>query len=202
MKGDIKSAILKRIEECPENSIFFLSDFNDEGAIESVRKIFLQARQSGLLTHLTHGIYVKPKKSKFGIIPPPLELIACKIAERDHVKIIPSGYTAVNLLGLSTQVPMSLSYLTTGSTREVKIGTRSIKFKHAAPKNFAAEGVTIPLVIQALKELGTENIGSAEITTLKAYLNQAHDRDQIPKDLLLAPQWIQKIIKPLITELK
>lgn len=202
MKGDIKTAILKRIEESPENSIFFLSDFNDEGAIESVRKIFLQARLSGLLTHLTHGIYVKPKKSRFGIVPPPLELIAHEIAERDHVKIIPSGYTAVNLLGLSTQVPMSLSYLTTGSTREVKVGSRFIKFKHAAPKNFAAEGVTIPLIIQALKEIGKENIGSTEITTLKAYLNQAQDRDHIPKDLLLAPQWIQKIVKPLITELK
>lgn len=202
MKGDIKSAILKRIEESPENSIFFLSDFNDIGAIESVRKIFLQARHIGLLIHLAHGIYVKPKKSKFGIIPPPLELIAYEIAERDHVKIIPSGYTAVNLLGLSTQIPMSLSYLTTGSTREVKIGSRSIKFKHAAPKNFAAEGMTIPLVIQALKELGIENIGSAEITSLKAYLKQAQDKDQIPNDLLMAPQWIQRIVNPLITELK
>lgn len=198
MKGDIKANILKRIEESPENSVFFLSDFSSEGAIESVRKIFLYARMTGLLTHLTHGIYIKPKKSRFGIVPPPLELIAHEIAERDHVKIIPSGYTAVNLLGLSTQVPMTLSYLTTGSTREVVIGTRSIKFKHAAPKNFSANGMTVPLVIQALKELGKENIGPNEITALKAYISQAPDKDKIPTDLLLAPQWIQKIVKPLI----
>lgn len=200
MRGDIKTAIMKRIEESPDNSVFFLSDFNSEGAIESVRKIFLQARLSGLLMHLTHGIYVKPKKSKFGMVPPPLELIAKEIAERDHVQIIPSGYTAVNLLGLSTQIPMTISYLTTGSTREVKIGNRGIKFKHAAPKNFAAKGQTIPLVIQALKELGSDNIGVAEKTALKSYMDAATDKEVITEDILLAPQWIQKIIKPLISE--
>lgn len=202
MKGDIKASILRQIEESPENSIFFLSDFSGEGAIESVRKIFLQARLSGVLVHLTHGIYAKPKKSRFGVVPPSLELIAKKIAERDHVQIVPSGYTAINLLGLSTQVPMTLTYLTTGSTREVKIGNRSIKFRHAAHKNFAAKGQTVILIIQALKELGKDNIGQSEISQLKSYIAQAKDRNLIPEDLLLAPQWIQKFLKPLIPDPK
>lgn len=202
VKGDIKSSILQKIEESPENSIFFLSDFNTEGAIESVRKIFLQARLSGLLVHLAHGIYAKPKRSRFGVVPPPLEIVAKEIADRDHVQIVPSGYTAVNLLGLSTQVPMTLSYLTTGSTREVKIGNRSIKFKHAAPKNFAAKGQTVILIIQAFKELGKGNIGASEITSLKSYISQASDKHLIEEDLFIAPQWIQKIVKPLINNLE
>ena len=69
MKGDIKASILRQIEESPENSIFFLSDFSGEGAIESVRKIFLQARLSGVLVHLTHGIYAKPKSPDSVLFP-------------------------------------------------------------------------------------------------------------------------------------
>ena len=131
-----------------------------------------------------------------------LEIVAKEIADRDHVQIVPSGYTAVNLLGLSTQVPMTLSYLTTGSTREVKIGNRSIKFKHAAPKNFAAKGQTVILIIQAFKELGKGNIGASEITSLKSYISQASDKHLIEEDLFIAPQWIQKIVKPLINNLE
>lgn len=197
-RGDIKRTIFNCLKESPEHSIFFLSDFAEYGSVETIRKIFLQARIQGLVTHLSHGIYLKPMLSRFGEVPPPLEVVAKEIAERDHVEIMPTGSTAANILGLSTQVPMIVSYLTTGSSRTIKIGKRAIKFKHAAPRNFAYEGKTIPLIVQALKELGETNITEQTVAALSVCIAKANDSHTFKEDILLAPVWIQSIVKPVI----
>lgn len=194
----IKSKIFKRLKDSPENSVFFLSDFSELGSIETIRKVLFQARLQGLITNLCHGIYLKPLVSRFGEVPPPLETIAEAIAERDHVEIMPTGSTAANILGISTQVPMIVSYLTTGSSRKIPIKNRIIIFKHAAPRNFAYKGKTIPLIVQALKELGKANIDESTLSTLSAYIDKAKDCDTFATDILLAPQWIQAIVKPMI----
>lgn len=200
MCESIKSIIFKRLEESPPHSIFFLSDFVELGSLETIRKVFLQARLAGLVSHLSHGIYVRPMISRFGEVPPPLETVAKEIAKRDYVKIMPTGSTAANLLGLSTQIPMNVSYLTTGSSRKINIGNRFIQFKHAAPKNFAYKGTTIPLIVQALRELGEKNINEETLSSLALYIEKAKDKDSFVSDLILAPVWIQSIIKPLVTE--
>lgn len=199
---NIKSSILRRIEESPENSIFFISDFLEFGSMPSVKKTLRQALSLGIISHVAHGIYVKPMASRFGEVPPSLEKIAKEIAQRDRVEIMPSGSTAANILGLSTQVPMVVSYLTTGSSRTIKIGKRAIKFRHAAPRNFAYAGTTIPLVVQAFKELEADNIGEKELSVLHKYLSDAPDKDTFQKDIILAPQWIQSIVKPIIKTLQ
>lgn len=194
----IKATIFKRLEESPANTVFFLNDFSDLGSLETVRKVMLHARLQGLITHLCHGIYLKPMRSRFGEVPPPLEKIAEAIAERDHVEIMPTGSTAANILGLSTQVPMIVSYLTTGSSRSISIGKRVIQFRHAAPRNFAYKGKTIPLIVQALKELGKANVNDHALSALSTYMGKAQDSDTFESDILLAPAWIQSIVKPLI----
>ncbi len=195
MAESIKSIIFKQLEESPANSVFFLNDFAKLAPIETIRKVFTQARIRGLISRLCHGIYIKPMYSRFGEVPPPLELIAKKIAERDNVKIMPSGSTAANLLGLSTQIPMTVSYLTTGSSRSINIGNRTIVFKHAAPKNFAYQGTTIPLIVQALRELREENVTEETLSYISRYISKAKDKSILSQDLLLAPMWIQTILK-------
>lgn len=197
-ENTIKSAVLKQIDESPDNAIFFLGDFAELGSVETIRKIFVQARIQGFVKQLAHGIYIKPLQSKFGEVPPSLDDIAIAIAARDCVEIMPTGSTATNLLGLSTQVPMVVSYLTTGSSRNIRIGNRVIKFKHAAPKNFAFKGKTMPLIVQALRELGKENIDNNILSALSLYLAKAPDKEYFNSDILLAPAWIQSIVKPLL----
>ena len=194
----IKAKILQRIRGSSEHSVFFLNDFADLTSLETVRKVLSQACDSGLLTHVTHGIYAKPMMSRFGEVPVPLEKIAKEIAERDHVQIMPTGSTAANILGLSTQVTMTVSYLTTGSSRIINIGNRTIKFRHAAPRNFAYKGSTIPLIVQAFKELGKENIKDKELSIVSQYMSSANDQNTFAEDVLLAPMWIQNLIKQFV----
>lgn len=201
-KANIKSTILSRIESSEDHSVFFIGDFLEIAPMETVRKVLLQARMLGLLSHVAQGIYVKPMHSRFGEVPIPLESIAKAIAERDHVQIMPTGTTAANILGLSTQIPMTLSYQTTGSSRTVKVGKRAIKFQHAAPRNFAYKGKTIPLAVQAIREIGEKNMGDGERSKLHVYMSKAGDKDTYKGDVLLAPAWIQSILKPIIKKIE
>lgn len=195
-RGYIKNSVLKKIESSDPHSIFFISDFADSGSPETIRKIFFHATMDGLLERISQGIYVKPKESRFGRVPVALESIAQKIADRDKCVILPTGNTAANLIGLSTQIPMNLSYITTGSTRTINIGNRRLNFRHASPKNFAHKGKTVPILIQGLREIGEKNMTDQHFTAIRNFIEKSAD-PYLKEDILLAPQWIQRIIKKL-----
>lgn len=196
-QGNIKHYVMRSIDESQPHSIFFISDYAGFGAAETIRKILHEATLSGMLEKAGHGIYIKPKYSRFGKVPVPLEKIAREIADRDRCEILPTGSTAANLIGLSTQVPMNLSYITTGSTRAIKIGDRKISFRHASPRNFAAKGRVVPLLIQGIKEIGEGNISGAEYEAINQFIDRQQD-PYLQEDLPLAPAWIQRIIKKLM----
>ena len=93
-RGNIKHAIMMSIDESQPNSIFFISDYANLGSAETIRKILYEATINGFLEKAAHGIYVKPKVSRFGKVPVSLEKIAKEIAERDKCEILPTGSTA------------------------------------------------------------------------------------------------------------
>src|ERR1700721_211748 len=102
-----------------------------------------------------------------------LDLAARAIARKQRWKIVPDGAWAANLLGLSTQVPSKIVYLTDGPNKEVPIGRRIIYFKHARPKAMAGVEGKFALVVQALRHLGKESVGPREIKTLRGPLTPA-----------------------------
>lgn len=197
--GNIKQSVMEKINESQPHSIFFISDYADMGSAETIRKILHEATIKGVLEKAGHGIYFKPKTSRFGNVPISLEKVAKEIALRDKCKILPTGSTAANLIGLSTQVPMNLSYITTGSTRVINIGDRKISFRHASPKNFAARGNTLPLLVQGMRELGEDNISINEYDAIRRFIDRQKD-PYLKEDLFLAPVWIQRIIKRLLQQ--
>lgn len=70
----------------------------------------------------------------------------------------PSGALAANLLGLSEQVPARIVYLTNGSAKKIKIGSKSIIFKKTNNKAMAVAGSTSGLVFEAIKFIGEEKV--------------------------------------------
>ena len=148
-----------------------------------------------MLIRLAHGIYLYPKIDKeLGILYPSTEEIAKAIARRDKARIIPTGVYALNRLGLSTQVPMKIVYLTDGAARSIKIGKRTISFKKTSPKNLMTKGEISMLAIQALKELGQNNIDDEIFKQLIIVLKKETE-ENILHDAKLAPAWINKILK-------
>ena len=113
------------------------------------------------------------------------------IATRDNAQVLPSGMTALNILGLSTQVPMNYTYLTTGSERTVKLANRQVTFKRGVPKNFCYETRLIALLVQALKALKQENVTDNELQTINSLISKELDKESLMRDVDLMPAWME-----------
>jgi len=129
-------------------------------------------------------------------MPPNVNRITVALAEKDNLKIQPSGAYAANLLGLSEQVPAKIALLTDGSTRVVQVGNWHIMFRKTSPKNMATAGRVSGLVIQALRYMKQRNIDERVINSLKRRLS-TEDKKQLINDIRYAPAWIGKIFKQL-----
>jgi len=174
--------------------LIFPADFQHIGTVENVKKVLLRLEQRKMLIRIAHGIYLYPKQDKeLGILYPSVEEIAKAIAKRDKARIIPTGVQALNKLGLSTQVPLKVVFLTDGAPRTVQIGKRTIKFKKTTPKNLLVKGEITGLIIQALREIGKENVTNEQFDKLKNLLKK-ESKTILEHDARLAPSWIAKII--------
>lgn len=185
--------------DAEENTIFFRSDF-PQYHTESVGRVLSALTDEGVLIRLSPGIYVRPKMTRFGPLIPSVDNVVKGIAERDKAQILPSGATALNVLGLSTQVPMSYCYLTTGSARKITIDNVKVTFKRSVPKNFSFKTRLVALLVQALRAMGEENVGETESAQIRYLIKQEPDKDALHSDVQMMPEWMKRIVKPMLTE--
>ena len=191
----VENKIAEVLKSYPTGSVLFVGDFLDYGNSESVKKALLRLKEKGILVSLAHGIYLYPKIDKeLGVLFPSTEDIAKAIARRDKARIVTTGVQALNKLGLSTQVPMKVVYLTDGAARSIKVGKRTITFKNTSPKNLLTQGEISSLVIQALKTIGKTNLDDETILKIQMLLKK-EKKENILNDAKLAPDWINKILK-------
>lgn len=190
----VENKIFESLKSRQKGIVIFVSDFLDYGNSESVKKALLRLNEKEIIVRLAHGIYLYPKVDKeLGILFPSTEDIAIAIARRDKVRIIPTGVQALNKLGLSTQVPMKVVYLTDGGTRNIKVGKRTISFRNTSPKNLFMKGEISSLVIQALKTIGNSKLDDSTLLKIQDILKK-EKKENIINDAKLAPAWINKIL--------
>jgi hypothetical protein len=191
---------LKKISKAGRGSLFFAENFLSLGNAKTVGKALERLTKQGELVRVARGIYVRPIIDPvIGPVTPGIETIAEAIARRDKARIIPTGIYALNRLGLSEQVPMTVVYLTDGADRKVKIGKRTITFKRATPKNVAAIGDISSLVIQALKAIGKSKVSKEEINKIQQLLKKEKNT-HLQHDIRLAPDWIRRIMQPVLND--
>jgi Family of unknown function (DUF6088) len=190
----VTNTIIEAVKKLQKGTILFVDDFLDFGNPESVKKALFRMEEKGLLIRLAHGIYLYPKTDKvLGVLYPSAEEIAVAIAKRDKARIIATGIQALNKLGLSTQIPLKIIFLTDGAARSVRIGKQAITFKKTSPKNLLAKGEISGLAIQALKSIGQHKIEDEILTRLLNILKK-EKKENILHDAKLAPAWINKIL--------
>ncbi len=195
MTKSVQNRIENKIKSMKKGSIIFPSNFDSIGNVEAVKKSLLRLKNKKFLVRLAHGIYLYPKQDKLlGVLYPSIEDIANAIADRDKARIIPTGIKALNQLGLSSQIPMNIVFLTDGTARTIVVGNRTLKFKRTTPKNLAVKGEITSLVIQALKEIGKDNVTEEQIKRIKNHL-KLEKKEIIEHDAKLASAWIAKIMR-------
>lgn len=197
----IVNEIEDKVKYGQRGKILFASDFSSFGLPKAVNKALERLTESGMLIRLAHGIYLYPKTDTrlgLGILYPTVETIAREIAKRDKARIIPTGAYALNVMGLSTQIPMNVVFLTDGAARKISIGNgKGIVFKRTVPKNLAFKNEMLMLAVSALKEIGEKQITSEQLNRIKELLDKEKKED-ILVDIALAPAWIQKQIKAML----
>ena len=195
----INNKIINRIYGHGRGWCFTPNNFSDLGSPGAIRITVHRLEKKGTIRRLSRGIYEYSKKHPtIGFLSPDLDKIAEAISVRDAIRIRPSGAFAANMLGLSNQVPAKIVFLTDGSSRRIKIGTREIIFKRTTPRNMAAAKSSGALIL-ALKYLGKKQISQDKIKNFRRSFS-SHIKMQLKKDSIYAPGWIQPIIDEIVKD--
>lgn len=201
MKG-VQNNIKNLLSKKKEGALVFSTDFRGVGTLAAIKKALSRLTQAGAIKRLARGIYYIPKTDpELGELRPGAEEVAMMLAKNEQVRIRPAGGTALNKLGLSTQVPTRLVYITDGPSRRFKIGKMEVKFKATSHKKLATLGEISALVIQALEELNLKHIDANRTARIKGLLIM-EDPEKLRHDLQLAPGRVHDyIVKLLYTKI-
>jgi hypothetical protein len=177
--------------------VFTPKHLADLGSRDGVASALKRFKANGVIRLLARGLYDYPvQDAVLGAVAPSADAIARALVVRDAIRLQPSGAYAANLLGLSTQVPSRVVFLTDGPACRVRIGKREIILQHTTPRNMATAGRKSGTLIQALRYLGKDRVDDHVMTILRRQITE-EDRDAICKDLIHAPAWIADLLRPL-----
>lgn len=194
----MRNQIVARIDRLGAGKAFSAKDFLDIASRGTVDMALGSLMRSGKIRRIGRGLYDMPKINPElgGQLSPDIDETARAIARRQRWKIVPEGSWAANLLGLSTQVPSKIIYLTDGPNQEVPLGRRKIYFKHARPKALAGLDGKFALVVQALRHIGKDGVGPSEIDKLRSNLSQT-EKKKLVKDTRFGVDWIYDVAKQI-----
>jgi len=194
----IEGKILNKIKKCGRGKLYSASDFAVYGSAVSVAKALERLTRKGGLVRIARGLYCYPKidrKFGLGIQYPTINEIA-----ESEARVVPTGMHALNVLGLSAQVPMNYVFYTDGNSRTVNLfNGRKLRFKRVALKNLAYQNKTLMLAVFALKEIGRPQVTEEHTAQLKTIFARIPKSSILP-DLRLVPAWIRKIIMSFYEE--
>ena len=190
--------IRERILSSEDGSVFVASDFADVADTTTVRQCLHRLCQGGIIRRIIRGVYEKLKYSKLldEYVAADPDMVASALARNYHWTIVPSGNTALNLLGLSTQVPATWSYISDGPYKIYEWNSTKLEFKHRTNKEITGLSYMTGLVIQALKTLGKSNVSPEVIQTLTTKLSE-EEKQTCLKEATEATDWVYDIIRKI-----
>jgi hypothetical protein len=195
-------AILMRIQRQGPGWVFAARDFLDIGSRAAVDQTLSRMAAEGSIRRLTRGLYDYPRMSTLlgTHLPAAPEKIAEALARKTGSQLQSIGAKAANSLGLSTQVPARIVYLTDGTSRKIRIGNQTIELRHASPRRMAGAGQMEGTVIQALRHLGEANITPEMIEHLRQNLGKK-EKAALRREGFNAPTWLLPILQKILQEI-
>ncbi len=198
MNTSIQDTILDRLRRQGHGRVFTPKDFLDIGSREAVDQALSRLAKAETVQRVGRGLYCYSKVNKrLGIdIPPDFDEIADALARQTGSRIVPSGATAANRLGLSTQVPGKPVYLTDGRSRRVRIGNFVVVVKHVAPKELPVGNGISAMVLQALRHLGKDAVDSTVVSRIRNALSP-RNRSNLLQDARYTTDWIADAVRKI-----
>ena len=195
----VEDRILYTIYGHGKGYAFSTNDFIKEFSTNSIDKALSNLTKQGKIRRIARGLYDYPKYSDFlqMQLGPDIEQVAFAIARKFNWQIEISGNSALNILGLSTQVPGTYLYLSNGPNRKYTINENIIiEFKKSALKNIGFKYKESSLIVQALRALGKEHITQEVVSKIQSQISEKL-YDKILEDTKTTTAWIYEIIKQI-----
>ena len=191
-----EQSIIYRIYGRGRGWAFTKTDFVAEFGEVNIHQALSSLSKAGTIRRVCHGVYDYPRYSELlkQNLSPDMDQVAQALARKFNWRILPSGDAALNLLGLSTQVPGKWIYLSDGPGREYEIGKHVLAFRKSSLKDVGFKHRESGLVVQALKALGKERVADAVVAAIRKRLD-AKTCERVLKDARSATGWIYQIIK-------
>lgn len=154
-----------------------------------------------MIRRVLRGVYDKPKYSEIlqEYAAPDPDRIAMALARKNRWSIAPSGDVALNLLGLSTQVPANWEYYSSGPFKSYQVGNCEVKFLHRNDREIEGWSPKTALVIQALKAIGAAGINDTVISTIALRLSDS-EKHKILFEGRQMTCWIYEALKKICTK--
>lgn len=180
-----------------QGKIFSINDFYNLGTKNTIKSVLYRLNEENRIARLIDGLYIKPKYSKIlkEYSYPDANEVAEKLADKFSWTISPTGDTALNCTGLSTQISNEYIYISDGAYREYLYRGKKIIFKHTTNRNITSYSKELSILIQAIKTLGKDNINEKHIKKLAAFSQNI--KEDLKEDTLRLPFWIQEVLEEI-----
>lgn len=192
--GEIKNRILAE----KIGAVFVAADFADITDKTIINVVLTRLESEGIIRRVFRGVYDKPEYNEFlkEYVAPIPDNVANALARNYGWTIVPCGDTALNLLGLSTQVPAIWVYVSDGTYKEYTYGNTTIQFKRTTNKEVSKLSYKTALIIQALKALGKDKIDDTVLDRLRKLLTAEEKRTML-MEAKTATAWIYEYIRQI-----
>lgn len=198
MANGYMSEIRKRVLDAKDGTVFVTSDFADIADTNTIRQSIFRLVNDGILRRILQGVYEKPKYSRllneYVAVNP--DAVAKALARSYHWSIAPCGNTALNLLGLSTQVTAVWSYISDGPYKNYEWNFTKLEFKHRTNKEITGLSYMTSLVVQALKTLGQSNVTANTIQVLSERLSD-DEKQACLREATESTDWVYDTIRKI-----
>jgi hypothetical protein len=193
--ANLNSQILERAGTLPEGAPLRAKELLHLGSRVAIDQALSRLVKNGKLLRAGRGMYVRPVETRFGARPPSVPKVVEAIGEARGETLVPSGAAAANALGLTTQVPVRVVYLTSGRTRLLSVGAQTVELRHAPPWQLELPEGRAGQAIRALAWFGEERASEAA-QSLKGKLSSTELQALVAVQGRL-PTWVAKQVSSL-----
>lgn len=194
----LKKKILNLLKRWGRGCVFSNQDFFEFGSDTAVSSCLYLLKKEGVIRLLLRGLYEYPRFNDFlnENVAPDLHRVAEALARKYRWHIQPSGNSALQYWGLSTQIPLRLLYFSDGPNRRYSIEGRTLEFKHISRMESGFPHRDCEMFVQAVKELGERSLESPNIEKLHSLLTP-----KLREQLAAVSLWLTERDRTLIRKI-
>ena len=168
----LENKLLSRIYGNGRAWVFSKKDFTHIGDPASIDRTLSRMAEKGSIRRIMRGLYDYPGYSRLlrKNLSADIDQVAHALARKFGWKIQISGNAALNIMGLSTQIPTQYLYLSDGPSKTYKVGNIDVHFKKTRFTQLGLKYLKSEILVQAIQTLGDRPLSCDERQKVCAYL--------------------------------